>query len=374
MQRLRGRLEQGHNPKIVRLLERQAILKAESVEALFRHQQTEHAGRKGMLRTQVLSTLAIAGFILSPSTYADDPPAETPEPVTPEAQHLKDVQADAALAKAKLEIAQSEIDLLKLKVGAIDTTNLPKGNATVTDMDLEGKLRAYAAAKQSIDLVASQIAPAITTPKRVVLATDVQLQSLNQYRSFLAQIALLKRQSDHILNKSAPKPKDPCPKGGTTQSFVAMGAATVAIDAMLSVAALFKKDIDLKGKEVTLNDFAMMTMMLQSLKANGVTAIYPAAYYILPGKSDEGQAMKEWEDLLTYKGKFAQGADKFTKEYDALPDHEKPSEVCKKKIAALKTQVDGYLAGLAGAGKAIQPGRHACPRGYHSLVCGIHRF
>lgn len=36
MQRLRGHLEQGHNPKIVRLLEKQAILKAESVEALFR--------------------------------------------------------------------------------------------------------------------------------------------------------------------------------------------------------------------------------------------------------------------------------------------------------------------------------------------------
>lgn len=35
-QRLRARLEQGHDPKIVRLLEKQAILKADSIETLFR--------------------------------------------------------------------------------------------------------------------------------------------------------------------------------------------------------------------------------------------------------------------------------------------------------------------------------------------------
>ena len=35
-QRLRARHEQGHDPRIVRLLDRQAILKAESVESLFR--------------------------------------------------------------------------------------------------------------------------------------------------------------------------------------------------------------------------------------------------------------------------------------------------------------------------------------------------
>jgi hypothetical protein len=35
-QRLKGQLEQGHDPKIVRLLAKQAILKADSIETLFR--------------------------------------------------------------------------------------------------------------------------------------------------------------------------------------------------------------------------------------------------------------------------------------------------------------------------------------------------
>jgi hypothetical protein len=35
-QRLRAQLEQGHDPKIVRLLEKRAILKADSIESLFR--------------------------------------------------------------------------------------------------------------------------------------------------------------------------------------------------------------------------------------------------------------------------------------------------------------------------------------------------
>ena len=35
-QRLKGELEQGHDPRIVRALEKQAVIKADSVEALFR--------------------------------------------------------------------------------------------------------------------------------------------------------------------------------------------------------------------------------------------------------------------------------------------------------------------------------------------------
>jgi len=36
VQRLKAQLEQGHDPKIVRLLEKQAILEADSIESLFR--------------------------------------------------------------------------------------------------------------------------------------------------------------------------------------------------------------------------------------------------------------------------------------------------------------------------------------------------
>ena len=36
VQRLKGQLEQGHDPRVVRALEKQAILQADSIESLFR--------------------------------------------------------------------------------------------------------------------------------------------------------------------------------------------------------------------------------------------------------------------------------------------------------------------------------------------------
>ena len=307
-----------------------------------------------MLRTHFLSTLAIAGLILSPCTYADDPPATTPEPATPEAQRLKDVQADAALAKAKLELAQSELDLLKLKVGTLDTTNLPKGTAAVIDMNLEGTLRAYAAAKKSIDEIATEVAKKITDgDKAVVVATDAQLQSLNQYRSFLAQIDQLKKQTDGVLMAPPPSLKDPCAKSPPYKSVLAVSTAFVAINSVLSLASLFKKDIELKGKDVTLNDFAIMTMVLKALQEKNLKPVYPAAYYLLPPGSAAGQPLVKWEELFAYKGKLSDHADAYTVHYESLPEHANADAACKKKLANLKTQVDAYLAGLAAAGKAI---------------------
>jgi hypothetical protein len=59
MQHLRGHLEQGHNPKIVRLLEKQAILKAESVEALFRQWYEAYCKRNKKGHREILRSFEI---------------------------------------------------------------------------------------------------------------------------------------------------------------------------------------------------------------------------------------------------------------------------------------------------------------------------
>lgn len=123
-------------------------------------------------------------------------------------------------------------------------------------------------------------------------------------------------------------------------------------------AALFKKDVDLKGKDVTLNDFAMMTLLLQSLNANNINPIYLSAYYLLPpvanGEARDGsEPLKKWNELFTYKKKLSDKAGDYAALYEALPEPVNPDAACKKKIAARKAQVDSYLAGLAAAGKAI---------------------
>jgi hypothetical protein len=300
--------------------------------------------------------VAIALCLFSvPISAAEETPVATPEETTPESQQLKQVQADAAIAKAKLELAQSELDLLKLKLGTLDTTNLPKGTATVADMNLEANLRAYAAASRSIDLIAANVATVLGKEKSVVLATDTQLQALNQYRSFLAQLDQLQKRAQEVLSATPPELKDPCAKDSPAAAMAAgISTAIVAINSMLSFAALFKKDIDLKGKDITLNEFALMTLMLQSLKDKGITPIYPAAYYLLPpGSAEETALEKKWDELFAYKQQLSERAQAYAADFDDLPAPANPDAECKKKIAALKARVDAYLAGLAAAGKAI---------------------
>lgn len=81
-------------------------------------------------------------------------------------------------------------------------------------MNLEGSLRAYAAAKQSIDVIAKAVGVELKTSasaqQPVVVATDVQLQNLNQYRSFLAQVEQLRMAAEDVLDAQPPSLANPC--------------------------------------------------------------------------------------------------------------------------------------------------------------------
>ena len=67
-QRLRGQLEQGHDPRVVRLLEKQAILKADSIEQLFRqwHEaycQQNKKGHHDILRSFEIHVFPVIGSL-----------------------------------------------------------------------------------------------------------------------------------------------------------------------------------------------------------------------------------------------------------------------------------------------------------------------
>lgn len=312
----------------------------------------EQTQGEGMMKTRNASfVLIVLGFFAASASVADD--ASSAATDTSGSQELKDMQADAALAKAKLELAQSEVDLLKLKFGAIDTTNLPKGNATVADMNLEGSLRAYAAAKQSLDEIAGVVQAAKLT--RVILAADSQLQALNQYRSFMLQLDGVTKKADEALSEQPPSLADPCIKRGGSHllSVTAIATGVVAVNSLLSIAALFKKDIDLKGKEVTLNDYGITSLMLRALADKNIKVIYPAAHYVLPPANDTGDVIKKWTDLYGHKKGLNDAARNFSQQYAALPEHKDPTPECKNALARQKTFVDDYVAGLAAAAKTI---------------------
>jgi len=61
-QRLRASLEQGHNPKIIRLLEKQAIYKADSIEALFRQWYEAYCKKNKKGHHEILRSFEIYAF------------------------------------------------------------------------------------------------------------------------------------------------------------------------------------------------------------------------------------------------------------------------------------------------------------------------
>lgn len=63
-----------------------------------------------------LVLVAICGAAV-PALAADEAETAPPAETTPEFETLKNLQADAALAKTKLELATSELELLKLQMG-----------------------------------------------------------------------------------------------------------------------------------------------------------------------------------------------------------------------------------------------------------------
>ena len=309
-------------------------------------------------------------------SIAQEGSGATPVPAQ-DSPELTEMKADAALAKTKLELATAEMDLLKLKLGAIDTTNLPKGTAAATDMDLAGQLRAYAAAKKSTDAVAKEATVAYdryhigqlktdqekkeyenavsadTAVRKIVLATDAQLQQLNQYRAFLAQMTQFKENANFVI-ANPPSLGDPSAVCVTRLGAESVAGVLAAINTALTVSALFKTEVDLKGKSVTLDEFAIATLMLRSLTDEKVSVVYPGSYYLLPPRDSDGVAFQSFKEVSDLKPKLGAAAKALSAQYATiLAANPKPDPACQKILAAIGKTVDQYVAGIAAIEKSI---------------------
>lgn len=327
-----------------------------------------------MIRGKILRVILVASFFIgvAQSVALAEDAVTTTTGSSVDSQELQNLKAEAELAKTKLDLETSEINLLKLKLGTLDTTNLPKGAADVTDLDVEGQLRAYAAAARIADQIVADITTAGSEALaalgdaknlKLVLATQSQLQLLNQYRSALAQMALIKDAADAVLKQADPSPnmgtcaikpekEKTAPEKERTAGFVpADGVA--AINAVLSLTALFKTDLTIKEKPVSLSEVAVATLLLKALKAKQITAIYPPAYYMLPPVGKEGKTIEAYKALMAQKRDLQDYADKLNKLYEATSGNTKADPECKVRLAGYKTIIDQRVAGLQAAQKSV---------------------
>ena len=203
-------------------------------------------------------------------------------------------QTEQALAQARQATAEAQLATEKAKLGSISTP-LPGGTVTATTLVIEGDILAYRAA----DSAAQKIVDAVIrtcpvggtltgglaciagkpTPEKVVIFSNKELNGLLVYQAFQAQSAVLLAQVSTLTNQPIPpllSDKTPLICTSTPAKLI---PPLLAVDVALQLAGLFKTDTTITGASVTLDDFAVASLVAEKLTEKGVLVAYPPSYY-----------------------------------------------------------------------------------------------
>lgn len=187
----------------------------------------------------------------------------------------------AELAKAEAEYAKAQAELFKSRLGDLSGDLVPKGTIEAKTLNVEGQVRAYETVAKAATTIATRVRAKVCTgaddaPKcpPVVLVTDAEMQLLARYRAFVPTAEmLLSRAPDLVKSAREFAPPDSCATKSVSFTAASVPPLT-AISAVLGIAGLFKSDRAFEGATVTVDTFALNTLLLRELGARHITAIY----------------------------------------------------------------------------------------------------
>lgn len=185
-------------------------------------------------------------------------------------------QQAQAIAEARKAAAEADLATAKARLGEV-TQPLPTGAGTATNLNIEGKLLAYRAADKAADQIAAAIRAALAaqTPPRLVFLSVKEVANISLLQAFNQQASLLLEQVSQLeIPKDIPRL---CPKPGAVFQPQVTFPPGVAIDAALTLLRLFKTDRTLVGEDVTLDDFAILALLVSKL--GGIEVVYPPSYF-----------------------------------------------------------------------------------------------
>lgn len=219
-----------------------------------------------------IAQIAFALFALTGSAVM----AATSQDDVDEAKRVQQLEeAKKAAAQAKQATAEAQAAEAKAKLGTLDASKFtaPKGSAKT--LNVEGDILAYSA----LDGVATKIAAAVSSAASsstgslnapVVLLGDKELNGLQQAKSFKTDLALLNKGMSQFkvptLAADDPQCKEPTVGGG---GLGPLGS----IDVALQIAQLFKVDKSLEGADVSIDDFALASVVMSKLRSAGLIRV-----------------------------------------------------------------------------------------------------
>ena len=247
------------------------------------------------LRTLGTVCAALVGMVQAAPTVAQTTDAQIQQ--LQDEKQRAELQAD--IAKANALKAQSEADAFKAQLGSLSTANLPKGAISTDNVVIEADYLAYMAAGKAATAIAQQVG----CHGAVLFFSGKDLDAIQALATLKAQMALLQSPSDplfdplHLQAVALPVLVMPSPLGSngkplydflsstasSTTTRFAPALALIGMDTILSIASLFKTDIEMKGVSVTSDDAAFQAMIAKQLLLScpGIKVIHPA-YFSAP--------------------------------------------------------------------------------------------
>lgn len=224
------------------------------------------------------------------------------------AQALSD-QVD--LLKKQQEKASAEKDLLNARLPATKSEAL-NGELKVDDnVNIEVEILSHNALRLTANRIGVRVAT--VNPKSIVFYSQKEIDSIQAYRLSLKQLASLSDRYNSMLADLAADRE-------LAAALVPEAAATI-LKSIVDLVALFRTDIDIKGKTVTIDDAAASNQVAREIRRQPNTAeiqIYQPS--ILPAKilrdspstllDDIAKIEKQYQTAAVKIGELSDAADK----------------------------------------------------------------
>lgn len=193
-----------------------------------------------------------------------------------------------------LKAAKLQADLAEQRRKAL-TNSLPSTEAKALEGstkvdDKAGGMETTTLAYASAEAVAAEVARRLKTMKaveRVVVHSEADASGLRQYGLFLAQAGLLKQGYASVQETAE----------GTKVGAESLEPVTAQLKSLIDLVALFRSDVELKGRDATIDQDALVSALGKQLAGSSIALYHPKLYPGVPADVTQSPAFQTLSDL-----------------------------------------------------------------------------
>lgn len=282
----------------------------------------------------------------------EDPNAKLKQDVEALKLRLEQVETQKKLdaAKAPVDPGQRALEAATLQANIAEqekkalTNSLPATEAkalegTTSVDDKAGGMETKTLAYESAQAVAGEIARrlnGIEGLQRLVVYNEKDVAGLRQYEVFLAQVKLLREGFEGVEKDAA----------GPTARAESLEPITAGLKSMIDLLALFRSDVELKGRDASIEQDALVSVVGKQLDRTKIALFHPGLYPSLPSATDitTTTAFKELKGVADQRVK----ADKAVRKAEEAKTLHAPSTLAevRARFDNLGAAHDAFLAQL----------------------------